>query len=544
MAITSRGRMAGMARAMSQLQTAHQLLIRDLERAVQDPSERTDDAGETVEALLKDAPTTLLAAADFAAGTLRIRQSGRYLLTEDVDFDPPAEPSGENYPSPPYQLGFFAAITIEAENVVIDLGGHTIRQSKRHALRQRFFSVIELSDQPFLRGQGPSDFGPDDPGGSTMCLITNGRIGRSAHHGIHGSGPNNDLFLKNVVITDFEVAGVHISNPKRCTLQNCHIARTRSDVPVRATYSHAIFARNALRRVDLTHRWRGKSGADLLAEIELAIQQTENEVLSGNAVTNALFRNDTGLLDGNCYGVVVHKRGVVIGPLTSETRTGTSVFMVDVCIEDIVSAPQKTTVFSAASSDAGGAETYGAVGQVVRGPVGDAIDLVSVGAPGAYTPTVLSDVQMYLAKHAGKGNIPSRVLDWASGTTTFPADTLYERSGLDSMAHTMKGNIGLFLSGIETVVADRIRVDGVHNRGNIGESPGDAAVGMLATACSKLVIRDSTVLDTNTCGAEFRHGTRASLKSVTIAKTSVPVLKDGDSSIHNTGGAHATLLAR
>ena len=28
MAITSRGRMAGMARAMSQLQTAHQLLIR------------------------------------------------------------------------------------------------------------------------------------------------------------------------------------------------------------------------------------------------------------------------------------------------------------------------------------------------------------------------------------------------------------------------------------------------------------------------------------------------------------------------------------
>ena len=223
-------------------------------------------------------------------------------------------------------------------------------------------------------------------------------------------------------------------------------------------------------------------------------------------------------------------------------------FQVDVCIEDIVSAPQKTTVFSAASSNAGGAETYGAAGQIVRGPVGDAIDLVSVGAPNAYTPTVLSDVQMYLARHAGKGNIPSRVLDWASGTTTFPADTLYERSGLDSMAHTMKGNIGLFLSGIETVVADRIRVDGVHNRGNIGESPGDApgdaAVGMLATACSKLVIRDSTVLDTNTCGAEFRHGTRASLKSVTIAKTSVPVLKDADSSIHNTGGAHATLFVR
>ena len=67
----------------------------------------------------------------------------------------------EEYPTNngPYTLGFFAAITIECNNVVIDLNGKSIRQSNEFYLKQRFFSIIELASSPFIPKQGPAHFG-------------------------------------------------------------------------------------------------------------------------------------------------------------------------------------------------------------------------------------------------------------------------------------------------------------------------------------------------------------------------------------------------
>ena len=59
----------------------------------------------------------------------------------------------------PYKFGFFAAITIESDNVEIDLNGHLIQQSDIHHVQQRFFSTIELNASPFIKPQGPADFG-------------------------------------------------------------------------------------------------------------------------------------------------------------------------------------------------------------------------------------------------------------------------------------------------------------------------------------------------------------------------------------------------
>ena len=46
-----------------------------------------------------------------------------------------------------YHLGFFAAITIETSNVILDLNGFSISQSNQHNIMQRFFALIE-----FVRG--------------------------------------------------------------------------------------------------------------------------------------------------------------------------------------------------------------------------------------------------------------------------------------------------------------------------------------------------------------------------------------------------------
>ena len=158
----------------------------------------------------ESADVTVLTADDFRYGTYIIDEPGVYRLGEDISFNPnspatltaavadgsippwlPAalgwsspvtayhssmplftqlttEPDGPFTPGGPmdarydpaaYGVGFFAAIAIEADDVVLDLAGHTIEQSAEHALLQRFFAVIELADQPFVPSQGPAGFG-------------------------------------------------------------------------------------------------------------------------------------------------------------------------------------------------------------------------------------------------------------------------------------------------------------------------------------------------------------------------------------------------
>jgi len=129
---------------------------------------------------------------DFTAGTVRITVPGVYVLNEDIIFEPnpgndcfatPAQMASGLYPcgaAGSYHLGFFAAITIETANVILDLNGHTIKQSPRHNLEQRFYANIELANSPFIPTQGPFDFSDTSnykPG--SRVLIMNGTLGTS-----------------------------------------------------------------------------------------------------------------------------------------------------------------------------------------------------------------------------------------------------------------------------------------------------------------------------------------------------------------------------
>jgi len=49
-----------------------------------------------------------------------------------------------------YGIGFFAAVAITTDDVLIDLNGFSIVQSKEHALAQRFYTHIELASSPFV----------------------------------------------------------------------------------------------------------------------------------------------------------------------------------------------------------------------------------------------------------------------------------------------------------------------------------------------------------------------------------------------------------
>ena len=113
---------------------------------------------------LRDSNVVYLSSNDFQDGTLRIKKSGTYIITEDIEFDFgkdydywPQSSQADEYPGAqqfrdPYSFGFFAGITVEADYVTIDLNGHELKQSIEFYFNQRWFAIIELGNQQFLPG--------------------------------------------------------------------------------------------------------------------------------------------------------------------------------------------------------------------------------------------------------------------------------------------------------------------------------------------------------------------------------------------------------
>ncbi len=184
---------------------------------------------------------------DFSEGTLRITKPGVYVLSENIIFNPPTQfPTHEQTKYPigtngPYHLGFFAAIAIETSNVIIDLNGKSITQSAEHNLVQRFFSIIELANSPFIPGQGPHSFINTfgwKPASNT--LIMNGGLLNSSHHGVHGN-ENNNVMIYNTNINNYEVAGVALNGATGSIISNNIMKGNNSTVKVLSTFSQSIF---------------------------------------------------------------------------------------------------------------------------------------------------------------------------------------------------------------------------------------------------------------------------------------------------------------
>ena len=180
---------------------------------------------------------------DFVKGTYRITQSGTYRIMEDIVFDFQAgnvrNPNAANawfpkkvqqksYPGAggvrdEYHQGFFAGITVECDNVIIDLNDHELAQSVAFYYQQRFFSVIALKSVVFPLGQslGMGHFG-SDPQYANNVVIKNGVIGLSSHHGIHGQG-NDGVTIENVHVHSFETHGVQMSDFRNLKMSNVEI---------------------------------------------------------------------------------------------------------------------------------------------------------------------------------------------------------------------------------------------------------------------------------------------------------------------------------
>ena len=154
---------------------------------------------------------------DFNAGDLENPNSG-YSWWPRADQE---EYPGAESTSGPYFMGFIAGITVEVDDVVIDLNGFELKQSLSFYYQQRFFSIIALKSVAFPLDQGPGVFGTE-PKYASNVVIKNGNIGLSSHHGIHGHY-NSDVTIKNVHVYDFETHGIQMSYFNHLRIQNVEI---------------------------------------------------------------------------------------------------------------------------------------------------------------------------------------------------------------------------------------------------------------------------------------------------------------------------------
>jgi hypothetical protein len=320
---------------------------------------------------------------NFLDGTFRITEPGYYKLTEDIDFGPqesndywPLFSQWQKYPPSAYYLGFFAAITIETDDVVIDLNGFEIRQNAEFYLAQRFFNVIELNDRVFIQNNGVSPLNyqkTDEPvkglkAGQIVqpsnIVIKNGSLGRSSHAGIHGNGITG-LIVEDVHIYDFEVAGIHCNGCKDVTVRNTEVGPGARNVPVIATFSNArfidFFAKRLIPFGFQREKMSMRQSLQALFDSSITFSDRPSQPMTLNEVFNRLsrgidlfrskiqptdpsdtslleeaksiFGNPSGLTDGSViYGIFFNRLGL---PETDENFHGAGRETQNIVLEDI-----------------------------------------------------------------------------------------------------------------------------------------------------------------------------------------------------------------
>lgn len=456
---------------------------------------------------------------DFKDGTFQITKPGVYRLAEDISFNP--HPVGSlddkgrvldayragrpffsqfgsikqgKYDPKAFGVGFFAAISIQAQDVVLDLNGFSIEQSAEHALHQRFFAVIELANQPFIPRQGPADFG-DQFVSAKRVTIKNGTIGRSAHHGIHGNG-NERVRLENLRFRDYEVAAMALNGVKTLRVRNCD-AKSREDVPVLGSFSNARFISMYL---DYLVRENSKttisvlgnklSARDVQKDLKRSINEVYEDVISDglgqideeeHPESFALFHNEHAVVDGNSYGFLLNPMGVAVMGFPRQSEHPAQ----DVLFENVQLRRQRANVSEVVALARGGQVVTDPVGAVfmihnANPRSGEPLTISSFEDPEAiYVGNVLANAQALVAKAAlanefpfyldvSRMSIDQGVLDWIeneeplSAIVSGPDD--YRCNG-DTMFHVNKGVIGFKIDGARGVRMRRVSVRDLENFG-------------------------------------------------------------------------------
>ena len=414
-----------------------------------------------------------LTSADFAQGTLRIKHPCKLKLTSNISFNPNRGtflPDGKVDPArtldwfpsrsvasnmdatfgyftgdviQAYGIGFFAAIAIEAEGVVVDLNSYTIAQHPEHSVMQQFFSCIELGDQPFPTNSGPFNFG-SDLRRAKKVWIKNGILGYSSHHNLHAND-SQEILVSAVTLKDCTVAGVSMNGSRKVALIDVEFKGHRKDVTVRGAFNEIrldekLMGAYIARKTQMDSTW--SPSAELLtakANAKLTVEKVLNDIILHGAIRAhdaadattlpakdvAVLKNMTGLSDAIAYGFVLNAGDNATGKFL-ETRDlkgneASEIALIRCNIEAVVAQPIEVLAMSpgiAATQEveAGGEVLYNVDAQM-RGATGAVLDFavvfdytgdsVSNPAFGKWVGNIVADTQIELAAAQNAETDPS-----------------------------------------------------------------------------------------------------------------------------------------
>ena len=272
---------------------------------------------------------------------LIISQSGTYVLDENIVVGSSSAGDdvenildfGRQVSAPPFHFGIWAAISIECDDVTIDLNGYSISMTDKFAMQQRFFSLIELANQPFPKGGGGfiEELKP-----ANNVTIKNGTLDNSSHHCIHGNA-NQNVYLEKLTISNFEVAGIAINSGYNINIKKCVIDGTSTKVKVLATFAMVQDLKDSLLKIinDEQYAYYKDSAEEYLSHEVL--QHILNNPGNDDYDITANKAVDTGeqVLDGNLFGIYFNNI-FSIGELTNCGKKTEKINIEDVCIKNIL----------------------------------------------------------------------------------------------------------------------------------------------------------------------------------------------------------------
>jgi hypothetical protein len=249
----------------------------------------------------------------FSSGTLRIVQSGTYRLVENIVFNPSL-----NRSDLPVNGFWFAAISVEANDVIIEGDGYDIRLSDEFAAINpaNIYCAILLGNNVFagaLFGVNGSRY--PDTSAYVPCnnvRINNLKVSYSSHFGVRGSN-NTSVTITGCSFENCLITGVALQGSVDLIVDNCKFKGATIPAPSIAEQTLLLLLRQTL-QVMITNNVSG-------AVAELASLNAWVAANPSRFIPNEPF-------PGSQYGIFVSSGATAVFrvPMNSATNAVSQVF--------------------------------------------------------------------------------------------------------------------------------------------------------------------------------------------------------------------------
>ena len=186
----------------------------------------------------------------FKCGTYRIKNPGTYTLTENIVFNARHGTKTPRKDLPPNGL-WFAAITIECDNVIIDGAGFTLSESPCYSKANNVgvFALICLGNNLFsggLFGIGGAFFSDTSSyQAANNVKIMNLNTGLSSHFAIKGQ-QNDDVVIENCNFNGSQRATINLGGPEKLCINNCTLTGASTPIDVQMDQTQLYLVRQKL----------------------------------------------------------------------------------------------------------------------------------------------------------------------------------------------------------------------------------------------------------------------------------------------------------